>query len=279
MWVRQFFFRQKLDKKMYNFFQNETDCSEKIVSYGISCKDHDKIIGVNCVEGDSGDLVKVCNKEWCFVDNETCFFSDEPYFRDDQFPDFFYSYSTCAHQNKKVGTAVLNRKIARGKKPIAILGESNPMHSVTDHPDDSLEYLSVKSSAKLSGPIIYFLRQLIKQSGMIDIELIPRPSGGAMRKSEGSNYTAALFDVTTGLAELTASPLWMTEERLKLSKFTIPIYNSKFYLYQPRDGKSSTISDFSTSARNTLKPFEPSLWFVTLGLVTAVGLIGVYISN
>lgn len=68
-------------------------------------------------------------------------------------------------------------------------------------------------------------------------------------------------------------PFWVTDERLKMTAFTLPIVYDKTYLVVPKPGSVSSLSD---SAKKVLEPFTAQLWFLIIFIIILTALCGLW---
>ena len=210
-------------------------------NYGSNaCLQHDLLHDPVC-QGDlsSTTVPPYCFQPWCYVNSTSCKKnSAEDIFKSEYFldqPDIFASYSTCnstdyfwqqylessANDISVIGginlTAVIpdfryptmNKQLPGGE-PVWERTENN-----TNYFDDSIPF---------GGIYIDYIKKLIQISnGDIQNVTFTHTSNGSLKRYPASSFTAAVWDVKNGLADMAVGPFWITRQRLTMTTFTVPL--------------------------------------------------------
>ena len=170
-----------------------------------------------------------CDNPFCYVDFEKCIHSNETFYRsnflgddlyssrDDDAPKLFYSYSTCgstADDWLNYKTTDLFRTYNRTIR-VAIPKISPLVHYKKDLkrgilPDNATEYFD-DSHLWLGFAIDYF-NAIITISNIGSVKFVHRSLGSDSR-GISSEWTRAISDVESGIADLSVGSFWTTPER------------------------------------------------------------------
>ena len=71
-------------------------------------------------------------------------------------------------------------------------------------------------------------------------------------------------------------PFWVTDERLSLSAFTLPIVYDKAYLVIPKPGSSNSLAK---QTQKVLQPFSPGLWIFVLVVIFMAAMLGCWFAG
>jgi len=71
-------------------------------------------------------------------------------------------------------------------------------------------------------------------------------------------------------------PFWITDERLAMTSYTVPLVYDKTVLVIPRPGSKKSLH-FETV--KVLQPFTPWLWVLVILVITATAGLGVWFSD
>lgn len=85
------------------------------------------------------------------------------------------------------------------------------------------------------------------------------------------SFTAAVRDIQNGLVDMSIGPFWITDERLEMSAFTLPLVYDKTYLVVPKPGSSNSLA---AQTQKVLQPFTPGLWGFVLVVIVVASLLG-----
>ena len=91
-----------------------------------------------------------------------------------------------------------------------------------------------------------------------------------------SSYTAAVQDVKDGIVDMSVGNFWITAERLKMTTFTVPLFNDRTVLVVPQPG---TDNSFHLQLQKAIRPFTPELWGLIIATVFFASLFGVWFTD
>ena len=75
---------------------------------------------------------------------------------------------------------------------------------------------------------------------------------------------------------MSVGPFWITDERLEMSAFTLPLVYDKTYLVIPKPGSSNSLA---RQTQKVLKPFTSGLWALVLVVVFVASLLGCWFAG
>jgi len=131
------------------------------------------------------------------------------------------------------------------------------------------------NSVPWQGWMIDYMNAIVDMSGATGLNYTFR-TGGSDKAMPESVYSAAVYDVGSGLSDLAVSVLWITSDRLLISPFTMPVAMDDMYLWI----REPTIDNsWNANARKILNPFEPSLWAILVGLVFLMGALTAWFAD
>eukprot|EP00956_Cyclotella_meneghiniana_P038556 scaffold156105_cov73-Cyclotella_meneghiniana.AAC.1 len=282
-------------------------------SYGSSaCLMHDMIHDPDCKK-DQDVIPPYCVRPWCYVDLASCIKdSDEMVFRSSYFGvdsgelffwhfahcispilihylalgvDVYFSYSTC-------NSTVDDWTSAQGMKlgPKGFMGGAEILANVPTYrspyihkrdsegefiPSVGPEYYD--NSIPWEGAYIDLVRDIVELAGndisSFNTTYKSRASGIA---HPASSFTAAVRDIQNGLVDMSIGPFWITDERLEMSAFTLPLVYDKTYLVVPKPGSSNSLA---AQTQKVLQPFTPGLWGFVLVVIVVASLLGCWFAG
>jgi hypothetical protein len=242
-----------------------------------------------------------CKEEWCYIDIDVCKLSKHSIQRSDFFPDepnLFFSYSTC-RRGTTYGIESAQSALAKPRKlVVAIPALQVPQHykvnnitgEIIEIEDDVIyeipqtrhgpSYRQPHVENEFKGAIIMYFQELEKggfaaKHNITGFEFTWVSAGAREWEKEeydtDSGWTAAVYEVSQGLADMAGSTFWRTANRELMSKkstFTTSIGLDSFYLWVRRP-ESTRYSQLT----KVFAPFDRNLW---LSIVSALllGLVG-----
>eukprot|EP00591_Stephanopyxis_turris_P018071 CAMPEP_0195539896 /NCGR_PEP_ID=MMETSP0794_2-20130614/50295_1 /TAXON_ID=515487 /ORGANISM="Stephanopyxis turris, Strain CCMP 815" /LENGTH=748 /DNA_ID=CAMNT_0040673955 /DNA_START=67 /DNA_END=2310 /DNA_ORIENTATION=+ len=258
-------------------------------SYGSNvCLPHNLLLDPICKR--DPPIPRFCEKSWCYVDLEKCRNSPELVHRSDWFPldsDLFYSYSTC----DSTGSSLEYLEYIKGLREENVLKDMSITVTIPNY-----NYPFMYKRNPTTGDIIsrpgeeYFNDNIPFEGAYIDyMNDIAALSNGDIKKlnythrSKGSDtlhpsskFTAAVQDVGNGLSDMATGPFWITEERLRITSFTIPFMYDKTVLVVKRPRANTSLS---YQVSKVLKPFDHSLWYVVVTTILLSGFLSAWFSK
>lgn len=131
------------------------------------------------------------------------------------------------------------------------------------------------NSVPWQGWIIDYMNAIVEMSDATGLNYTFR-TGGSDKAMNQSAYSAAVYDVGSGLSDLALSVFWITSDRLSISPFTMPVAMDDMYLWI----REPTVDNsWRANARKILNPFEPNLWAILIGLVFLMGALTALFAN
>jgi len=266
------------------------------INFGTHCKQHDLAHDPKC--SSAGEVIydngvarqpipapEYCFDQWCFVDKATCKNSTELFYRTSTSTlseaNLFYSYSTC-NSSAQAWLSFQTMKSLEGKSVrVTIPGYVPPAHYKNDengeraHP--SLTSIYNNDSIPWKGFVVDYLNALDKISNNAGFKFTHN-SVGSKTVIKDSNYTASVYDVQVGLADMAAGYFWITSERLKMTTFTTAVATDKIFLWVLEKNESWE-DEFVYFTRNMLVPFHPSLWMLLLWSIFLISIAAVWVSK
>jgi len=251
-------------------------------NYGASnCIVHDVDLDPNCFP--SNNVPKYCSNEWCFVDKDVCKSSPEFLYSSDYLPGLFYSYSTCNSTADdwfkfQTTSAIEGRNITAIVPAIWYPGHYKNYNNGTPiKNDDAPEYRN--SSVPWTGWVIDYLDAVYDYAKTYDIIKLGNLeyttlSGGSLEKY-GSAWTATVYDVSVGLADMGGTAAWITSQRLKMAPFSTTYYLDKNYLWVPIRSNN----DFAYNMKKFMLPFDFNLWLLILGGIIVTTLMRIMLAT
>ena len=85
-------------------------------------------------------------------------------------------------------------------------------------------------SVPFEGAAVEYLREVLRFAGArLNIATV---SGGS-RDALGTGFRGGVSELSRGLGDVFIGDAWLTEERLRISSFTTPIYIDQLHLWVP----------------------------------------------
>jgi len=261
-------------------------------SYGSGgCLQHDLIHDKDCQGGLNGTVVpRHCPQPWCYVERDECKrYSEEEIRASDFFPGLglFYSYSTCGGSSEawmdhvENGTDPIQKNVLNGGQFLAAVPSlqlpnlfklDTAGNTVLDKGD---EYYDDESP--FYGVYINYVKDLVRVSnGDIGGLNFTHVSKASNVEHPSSSYTAAVQDVANGLVDMAVAPFWITDQRLAMTSYTVPLVYDKTVLVIPMPGSKKSLQ-FETA--KVLQPFTPWLWVLVVLVVLTAAVLGVWFSD
>ena len=208
--------------------------------YGSSaCLQHDLVHDPNC-QGDPSTAVVPpwCFQAWCYVDANSCKKnSEEDMYKSEYFPpqyDIYYSYTTCNSTDYfwQQQSSANNVTVAGGVNiSVAVPGlYVYPMIN-KQLPDGTILWTTTEDkryyfddTIPYGGIYIDYVNSVVNISkGDIQSVAFTHTSRASLKRFSDSRYDAAVRDVENGLVDMAVGPFLITEERLKMTSFTVPL--------------------------------------------------------
>lgn len=239
-------------------------------SYGAkSCAPHDLDQDPLCRE-DSPPAY--CYNAFCYVDATQCKTAPELFYKSTRFPDqeaLFYSYSTCnstaddwlSYQTTDVFLSRPNQNLV-----LVIPADYEPVHYKTN---ESHYYDDTKP---WKGWFIDYLNAIVEISNIPGIDYTHTSIGATeLLANVSSSWTKAVHDVKAGIVDGGASNFWVTNERLEMAPFTVPMAPDKFFLWveQPEVEDGTLLYN----SQKLLLPFSKELWLAIVVVVMSYALL------
>jgi len=261
-------------------------------SYGSGgCLQHDLIHDKDCQGGLNGTVVpRHCPQPWCYVERDECKrYSEEEIRASDFFPGLglFYSYSTCGGSSEawmdhvENGTDPIQKNVLNGGQFLAAVPSlqlpnlfklDTAGNTVLDKGD---EYYDDESP--FYGVYINYVKDLVRVSnGDIGGLNFTHVSKASNVEHPSSSYTAAVQDVANGLVDMAVAPFWITDQRLAMTSYTVPLVYDKTVLVIPMPGSKKSLQ-FETA--KVLQPFTPWLWVLVILVIATTAGLGVWFSD
>jgi hypothetical protein len=260
--------------------------------YGLNdCNTWDQGLAPFCNSSGTGSSGTLCDRPWCYVDPDACFESSSvlAYYKSSICKgdglSLYYSYDTCSpdnnafqHRRLKKVTDVLRGKHLR----VVVPALENPMFMVVDSNDESASccsyadrsccyplstgvsitnrtYLNTLNGKAVAGVHVELLQLMAARAGFTySFQSI---SEGSRVQAKGQVFTAGVYDIFQGLADLQATRVWPTQNRTEYAQFAAPIYDDQQLLVVRVRSKAMTLSD---QAQLVFLPFSFELWLVIL---------------
>ncbi|EJK76138.1 hypothetical protein THAOC_02116 [Thalassiosira oceanica] len=255
------------------------------------CLQHDLIHDKDCQGVLNGTVMpRYCPQPWCYVDRDACKRnSDEEVRASDYFSNegLFFSYTTCGGSSEawmdhvENGTDPIQQNVLNGRQLLAavpllqlpnLFKRDSEGNVVLDRGDEYYD-----DASPFHGVYISYMKDLVRVSngdiGGLNFTHVSRASNVEHPSSLG---TAAVQDVANGLVDLAVAPYWITDERLAMTSYTVPLMYDKTVLVIPRpEGKKSL--QFETA--KVLQPFTPWLWVLVILVIATTAGLGVWFSD
>lgn len=208
-----------------------------------ACLQHDllhdpKCLFVNNTSNTNNAIIPpYCFQSWCYVDASTCKRdSEEAVYKSDYFSthDLFYSYSTCNSTDffwTQQQELISNQGVVGGLAISAVIPTFQDPHMGKIMPNGTIFYDRVSDgeayfndSIPFGGLYIDYINAIVQLSnGDIKNASFTHSSKASIKQHPTSAFTAAVQDVENGLVDLGVGPFWITEQRLKMTTFTVPL--------------------------------------------------------
>ena len=246
----------------------------------------------------ANETVPACSQRWCYISATVCRFSRVAFQRGSitehlahvgdggQPSDRYVSYETCGSSFRIWDAdALKSQSLLRGRELKVAIPTVNswPIHfkrnESTGQPILSwrdwaeLETIYEDDSISFEGAMIDYLNDVLQISSASQFDLT-FVSGGT-RTAFASPWTAMVAEVEAGNADVGASTVWMTEERLDMTAFTVPIFNDEFYLFVAAAQRDSGLL---ANASKVLAPFDVGLWLLIILVVLISGCLNTYLT-
>lgn len=257
----------------------EKSCFPK--DYGSNCKQHDLSILPECLNSTEISVIpRWCHLKWCFIDADKCFSTEETFMESPLIKGAYASFTTCGNISKQWDPLNWEKNQDESLNFEAVFADYEyPFHFIEEENGTIVEYTkgeTYNGNGVRKGVLIDYLEELKLRTNIKNINL-NLPSGGSRKRFPQTSYTAAVNDVGAGIFDLGFGSFWTTPERLELTHFTIPFYESKIYLYE--FDKEASVNDFERNIRQTLQPFSPALCGLLIIMLLLVGCVNVIVSN
>ncbi|KAL1508657.1 hypothetical protein AB1Y20_004753 [Prymnesium parvum] len=221
-----------------------------------------------------------CPAMWCFVDANNC---DQPHGVSEYFsnstPPFTFSYETCGYVNTfNAGSAMDQlrtfvasrpRKKLRIAFPLDDSSDGSTLIGIVPYRDGTPKIKPFKGvgGSNRSGSSLVFMDSIFATHG-IPWEQVP-VSAHSAALSPSSAYTACVYDVALGLADMCWGNFWPIQSRRLLTSFTAPFYTDHFHVVVRRGRREES---FSEVLFKSFSPFTPMLW---LSFMLALAYVGI----
>ena len=256
------------------------------------CLQHDLIHDKDCQVALNGTIVPpYCFQAWCFVDRDACKRDSEEDVRaSDYFPNegLFYSYSTCGGSSEawidhvENGIDHIQHQVLNGRQLLAAVPSLQLPNLFKLDTEENVvldskgeEYYN--DTSPFYGVYISYMKDLVRVSngdiGGLNFTHVSRASNV---EHPSSSYTAAVKDVEKGLVDLAVAPFWITDERLAMTSYTVPLVYDKTVLVIPRPGSKKSL-EFEVA--KVLQPFTPGLWALVVFVIFTAAWLGVWFSD
>ena len=222
-----------------------------------------------------------CAEQWCYIDIQKCKRSSEGYFQSDSAPSsgLYYSYSTCNSTVDPWKAHLTTSKLQDEFIGVVIPGFWAPAHYKLTESGEIAEWDSeaeyYNDTVPWRGWIIDYLEALAESTDIAGFNYTFR-SGGSDVVSPSSAWTAAVHDVSAGIANISVSSFWITSSRLELTTFTTSASLDKIYLWIP---EPSVQDDFASNVQKVLLPFTPALWGCIAASIAFVSFLSIWLAT
>jgi len=248
------------------------------VDYGGSyCASHDLEVDPLC--NNNNKAPDYCENEWCYVDKEQCMQSSEFLYKSNNFPELYYSYSTCDSTAENWLISLSTSLIRNEDVLVTIPAILKPAHFKNDMSGNGTEYSD--DSIPWKGWIIDYLDAVYDVAntdgakGIGSFKYVTVSTGRS--KSNKSQWEASIEDVGAGLSDMSASTFWVSTPRLQITPFSVPLYVDKFYLWIPNP-EDSTDNGILHNFRKVMSPFDDSLWLLLIFSMLLVAFIRLFMA-
>ena len=253
--------------------------------YGSSgCQRHDYHVTPECSNQGNGRPAW-CKAQWCYVDPSNCQRrqGESDYFRDATWngAPLTYSYETCGYVDNFDLLSSIHKEASaqpQGKLRIAFPSDSGEGYALVGskmNADGSYKVQPGKGvgGTNRSGSVMVFMDELLDA---IDVEWREVPISARSREfSPTSSWTACVYEVALGNADMCWANFWVTNQRRGLTAFTGELYIEPFYLIV-RKGTEPSVVEYLL---RPFQPFTPALWVTMFVLLAYVGVTLAYESG
>ena len=194
--------------------------------------------------------------------------------------DLFYSYTTCdpsfddwtrVEQKHTLGGVTILATVPGAYFPPYTYKRDFNGEILTDAGDEYYD-----DSVPFEGVLIDYLSRLQKLSGGDFNITYVHGSRASKLVHPTSAYTAAVQDIEDGLIDLSVGPFWITGERLQMTPFTVPLFQSRTVLVIPKPGADNSLG---AQISKVLEPFTLGAWALILGIIIVASLFSVWFSD
>ncbi len=246
--------------------------------FGIGCGKHFLDIPDLCDSENVLDNPKLCDTNWCFIDEKTCFHSNQTSakvrFTSNEWPLKYYSISTCRDSFGKEN--LFRREDYLYGAEISVLVPSNmwPYYYLSSSKEaggEDLHHERFNETHFVKGVLVDFLNEIKSMTNIKSIEYFGAPDFPSNDNLIGPKY------VQRNIVDLSIGPLVEFPQALAISSFSMPILPIKFFIYELE--KSDDGQSFLFSFRKMFEPFDSNLCYTLIICVFLVALLNICLSS
>ena len=259
----------------------ESGCLES--DFGIGCGKHFLDIPDLCDDENVLDNPFLCDTNWCFIDEEKCFFSNETFakvrYTSDEYPFKHYSITTCGDSFGKQNFFNRENPLDGADLHVVVPTFMWPYYFVTsvdDRESDDINYDSFNETHKIEGVLVDFLHDIKRKTLIRSIKFIG--TGWLNDYYREKSDLIGIKYVRRNIVDLSIAPLIQDAADLKECSFTMPILEFDYFIYE-FEKKENEGNPLGYGFKKMFGPFSSHLCYTLVISVLFVAVVNICVSG
>lgn len=222
-----------------------------------------------------------CSMPWCYVNTSVCRASEKSMYRSIHLEPtpLYFSYDACAMDptdaviQSFLSSALTTAAVTNQTLKMGIPKSSAPYHVKAGEllKDEFYE----DDARPWEGLVVDYMSRIVAEARTLgsDLGLEYTWVSRGSRRQQSSRWTASVLDVQKGLIDMSAGEFWVTQQRLQLTAFTVPIHVDLMYLWVPGPDPNDPVAELMKVAN----PLSGWVWLCVIAAVMVVGWVDTWL--